>query len=64
MKSDVIDIDVHLHVKTCNAVLVSETGDRDAAEWLPLSQIEIEKTGPASASVTLPEWLAIEKGLA
>lgn len=63
MKSDVIDIDLHVHVKTINAVLVSETGDRDAAEWLPLSQIEIEMTSPSTATVTLPEWLATERGL-
>lgn len=63
MKSNVIDIDVHLHVTTCNAVLVSETGDRDAAEWLPLSQVEVAMTAPATATVTMPEWLAIERGL-
>lgn len=63
LKSNIIDIDVHVHVKTINAVLVSETGDRDAAEWLPLSQVEVDMTAPASATLTLPEWLAIERGL-
>lgn len=62
MRSDVIDIDVHVHVKTERAVLISETGDRDAAEWVPLSQVEVEMTSGATARVTLPEWLAIEKG--
>lgn len=64
MRSDVIDIDVHVHVKTERAVLISETGDRDAAEWVPLSQVEVEMTGGATARITLPEWLAIEKGFA
>lgn len=64
MRSDVIDIDVHVHVKTERAVLISETGDRDAAEWVPLSQVEVEMTSGSTARVTLPEWLAIEKGLA
>lgn len=61
-RSDVIDMDLHLHHETARAVLVSETGDKDEAVWLPLSQIEIE---PESGfiSVTLPEWLAEEKGL-
>lgn len=63
MKPNTIEIDVHLHIQNCNSVLVSETGDRDAAEWLPLAQTYVEKTGPASARVTLPEQLAIEKGL-
>jgi len=63
MNPNMIDIDVHLHVTTCNAVLVSETGDRDAAEWLPLAQVEVAVTAPATATVTLPEWLAIERGL-
>lgn len=64
MRSDVIDIDVHVHVKTERAALISETGDRDAAEWVPLSQVEVEMTSGATARVTLPEWLAIEKGFA
>lgn len=62
-RSDLTDIDVHVHVTTEQAVLVSETGDRDAAEWLPLSQVEVEMTSAATARVTLPEWLAIERGL-
>lgn len=62
MRSDVIDIDVHVHVKTERAVLISETGDRDAAEWVPLSQVEVEMTSGHTARVTMPEWLAIEKG--
>lgn len=64
MRSDVIDIDVHVHVKTERAVLISETGDRDAAEWVPLSQVEVEMTSGSTARVTLPEWLAIGKGFA
>lgn len=63
MKSNIIDIDVHVHITTERAVLVSETGDRDIAEWLPLSQVEVEMTGPAAASVSIPEWLAQERGL-
>jgi hypothetical protein len=61
-RSDIIDVTVHLHHETEKAVLVSDTGDKDDAVWLPLSQIEIERDG-ATHSVSLPEWLAIDKGL-
>lgn len=62
-RSDVIDINVHLHHETDKAVLVSDTGDKDDAVWLPKSQIEIEPDA-ATHVVSLPEWLAIEKELA
>lgn len=62
MKSDIIDVTVHLHHQTDKAVLVSDTGDKDDAVWLPLSQIEIAPDGAVHV-VTLPEWLAKEKGL-
>ena len=40
------------------------TGDKEKAAWLPLSQIEIEETGFAGIfTLTLPEWLALDKGL-
>lgn len=62
MKSNVIDITVHLHHETDAAVLVSDTADPKDAVWLPKSQIEIEADG-ATHTVTLPEWLALEKEL-
>lgn len=63
MKSDLIDIDVECTARTEKAVLV-HTGDKSKAAWLPLSQCEIESSGVAGIeTVTLPEWLALEKGL-
>ena len=62
-KSDLIDLGVELHHRTDRAVLVSDDGDRDKAVWLPLSQIEIEQMEGATYTVTLPEWLAKDKGL-
>lgn len=62
MKSNIIDLDLHLHHETAKAILVSDTGDKDDAVWLPLSQIEIESES-GFISVSLPEWLAREKGL-
>lgn len=63
MKSDLIDLSVQLHHETDKAVLVSDDGNKDKAVWLPLSQIEIERTNGGVVTVTLPEWLATEKGL-
>lgn len=62
MRSDVIDLELHLHHETDRAVLVSDTGDKADAVWLPKSQVEIAEWG-AHHMVTLPEWLAEERGL-
>ena len=63
MKSNIIDIDVEVRMRREKAILV-HTGDPERAVWLPLSQIEISETGIAGIeTVTLPEWLALEKGL-
>lgn len=76
-KSDLADYDLAFHYDTGKAVLVSDTGDEAKAVWLPKSHIEIVKTdktvkgirkdGQAMnwplVTVTVPEWLAKEKGL-
>jgi hypothetical protein len=62
MKSDLVDVFVAIHHRTEKAVLVSLDGERSKAVWLPLSQIEIEERERDSI-VTMPERLAIEKGL-
>lgn len=74
VRSNVVDLDL-IHFRDAErpkAVLVS-LGDRTAAVWLPKSQIQIVTTGPVDykrrgfvsqpVKVTLPEWLAKEKGL-
>lgn len=63
MKSDLLDLEVFRHVQTEKAILVSLTGNKNAAKWLPLSQVEVEDKGGGLVEVTLPEWLATEKGL-
>lgn len=64
MRSNLIDLLVDKHHETELAVLVSETGRGDDGVWLPKSEIEI---APASThglyDLTLPEWLAQDKGL-
>lgn len=63
MKSDIIDIDVEVTARTDKAVLV-HTGIKEQAVWLPLSQIEIEPSGFGGIeTVSLPQWLAEERGL-
>lgn len=48
--------------RTMKAVLVKDA--EDAREiWLPLSQVEVTGGPGTIGEVTMPEWLAIEKGL-
>lgn len=71
------DLTMALHYGTGRAVLVSETGDEAKAVWIPKSQVEVLDTGMTTDVIktsgevvavplvvlTLPEWLAKEKGL-
>ena len=61
------DMVVFVHKETDKAVLVSEDDDRAGAVWIPKSQIEIEPKGKINGvlfhDLTLPVWLAIDKGL-
>lgn len=67
MKSYVVDLSVFIHYQTDKAYLVSDDGDRENAVWLPKSVVEIEPGMENSVGIpvgiTLPEDLAIEKGL-
>lgn len=63
MAERLADITVALHHETDKAVLVSDDGDRENAVWLPKSKIEIEHKQGNTVEVTLPEWLAKDKGL-
>lgn len=58
-----VDLTLHLHHKTEKAILVSDGGDKDDAIWVPLSQCEVEYKKGNVVIVTMPEWLAVEKGL-
>lgn len=62
-KSDLVDLSMQIHHETSKAILASDDGDRDTAVWLPLSHIEIERKERGVIVVTMPEWLALEKGL-
>lgn len=65
-KSDLVDLTMQLHADSKAAILVSDDGDKAKAVWLPKSQIEWirhESYGSNIVIVTLPEWLALDKGL-
>ena len=63
-RSDLIDLTLRLHHRTERAILVSDDDDRENAVWVPLSQVEVEETGKTGiVVVTMPEWLAEDKGL-
>lgn len=63
MRSDIIDVEVRVLKRTEMAALVKDGSDRKA--WLPLSEIEIHppEGSRLSQTVSLPEWLALEKEL-
>ena len=66
MKSDLIDIEVFFHHETDKAILVSsQTTDYTDRVWLPKSVVDIEDGARLNSfcTITLPERLAIEKGL-
>ena len=62
--NDTVDIEVTLHAETALAILVSDDGDEDNAVWLPKSQIEYSPRIQGDIiNLTIPEWLATDKGL-
>lgn len=62
MKSDLVDLPVQIHGRTNRAILVSDDGDRERAVWLPLAHVEVAPNGRYHV-VTMPEWLALDRGL-
>lgn len=62
MKSDLVDLTLQIHARTNRAILVSDDGDRERAVWVPLAHVEVAPQGRHHV-VTMPEWLAIDRGL-
>ena len=64
MGSERVEIDVDRIRTTQKAMLVMDADDKEF--WLPLSQIEILEANLHNEQIKLsiPEWLAIEKGQA
>jgi hypothetical protein len=62
--SDLIDLTLPMRAQTQKAIQVTDyTKPGLGWIWLPKSQIEYEDKGHGVAVVTLPEWLARDKGL-
>jgi hypothetical protein len=75
--AEIIDLMVAIHHGTPKALLVSLDGENGKAKWLPRELLEVEHGGAvvlgtdrhgrqvqlATAVVTLPRWLAEQKGL-
>ena len=61
-KSNLVDIEVHVLVETAAAYRVDFGGEEPV--WVPKSQCEFD-TGAQEdkGTLTLPEWLALEKGM-
>lgn len=61
---DIIELTVQLHGKTDRAIRVSDDGENQNAVWIPKSQIEAqEDLGKGMIEISIPEWLALDKGL-
>ena len=63
MSERIVDVTVQIHHRTAKAVLVSDDGSEDRRVWLALSLVEIEEKPGGVAEITMPEWLAKERGL-
>lgn len=64
MKTNLIDIEVWIERETSLAWCVSAVNTKANDVWLPKAQCEVEQEeGNPLATLTLPESLALEKGL-
>ena len=64
MKSDLIDIEIYIVRETNLAWCVTAVDVKTDSVWVPKSQCEVERRGGSRfATLTLPESIALEKGL-
>jgi hypothetical protein len=64
MKHELVDLTMQIVRETDKAICVRDAEDRNPV-WLPRSQIEVSTDGAPRGCVivTMPEWLALDKGL-
>ena len=61
--SDIIDLTVKIHGTSEKAILVSDDDNKEGACWVPRSQLEsYEEIEGGMAEISIPEWLALDKG--
>jgi hypothetical protein len=58
---DLVDVDVTVKHETEKAYLVDFGGKADA--WVAKSLVEVERKSATRSIMTLPQWLAEEKGM-
>jgi len=58
-----VEMSLTLHNKTDKAILVSETGYKEDAVWIPKSQCEDINEIGGTVEIVIPEWLAQDKEL-
>ena len=64
VRSDLVDLTLTLRKDKPLAIAVTDPAKPGAAWiWLPKSKIEYQMTSPTVAIVSMPQWLALEKGL-
>ena len=64
VRSDLIDLILHLQDERPLSIAVTDPAKPGAKwEWLPKSKIEFERKSQSLVEVTMPRWLAKEKGL-
>lgn len=66
-RHDPVVLTMEVRAFTDSSILVAD-GDHEEGVWLPLSKIEWERkspvyTKPEIIEITLPEWLAMDRGL-
>lgn len=62
-KSDLLDLELIVVRETAKAIFVKDTELSDGV-WLPKSQLQVDAGATGVTLVSMPQWLAIEKGLA
>lgn len=62
--TEIVDVELYLHHETPAAILISKGGSRREEQiWLPKKLIEYVVKHRNLIEVTMPQWLAYEKGL-
>jgi hypothetical protein len=62
-RSDLHDLTLILRQKKPLSIAVTQTDGAGPWIWLPKSEIEYVEKGKGVVEVTIPEWLAVKKGL-
>jgi hypothetical protein len=59
-----ITLELVIHRRTDHAYLVSDDGEEKNGKWLPRREVTcVRRPRSTIVDVTMPEWLAIDRGL-